>query len=665
MYTANSNYQKNIEQPIAIGPDNKLVETCGPISWPNEFFVPIFPDYNSAYIASFEVLLDDLDLCYQPEISLYSAISACKYIASSNFNLIFDPFLLDYKMPLPAPLVRSAYQWLEKSFLKATDPTLLNKPGLASNIIELEEAIKILQEDQQAQSPKFYGRGLASLSGDETSALKVVYEKTRPSGPLEVPIDFQYPVTLELSFTLKQKNKLYAQLYNDTIDTDIVTPKKIIDHLNQLEDESLAGGYEGLTTIQSLKATVDSKSPDPKEGTSGGHQETSNSKAEAALNQGSQEPVSTTLSEAKKLEFEESDKIIISRLKDQVSVLSDKFINIKISTFNLNRKRYRLTKKNQALTEQLNEVTKDLEECKKQLKLVVAERKEIKQAFQDRSDELQLTKNKVEEYKNKALENVEILERQTEKLGTLTHTNAELNEKLNQVLNELEDFKKNPSDIIDENLALKKLLEDFEARENDFKEELNGKTEALNLTNQMLQESNKLNAELKTDLMGAGQWLVPETLNDVVEAGKRYYSNKLIFHELLNQSISAFAQSDNFLKTRMVQEAVKFIKALAEKLHPMKFADENNNSIDTNAFRNATGIPLSMTERRGTKRDQALEDARTCFYKGEKITFYPHLKSTIQGKEFRLHFQFIENERKILICHLGQHLPTAGTIRLS
>jgi hypothetical protein len=178
----------------------------------------------------------------------------------------------------------------------------------------------------------------------------------------------------------------------------------------------------------------------------------------------------------------------------------------------------------------------------------------------------------------------------------------------------------------------------------------------------MLQEVHKQNAELRTDLEGAGKWIVPETLSDVVDAGKRYYSHKLVFHERINLSINSFAQTDNLLKSRLVQEAVRFVKALAEKLHPMKF-EENN--LDQAAFLNATGIPFTMTERRGTKRDQVLEDARTCFYKGEKITFYPHLKSKIQGKEFRVHFQFIESERKILICHMGQHLPTAGTMRLS
>jgi hypothetical protein len=71
-----------------------------------------------------------------------------------------------------------------------------------------------------------------------------------------------------------------------------------------------------------------------------------------------------------------------------------------------------------------------------------------------------------------------------------------------------------------------------------------------------------------------------------------------------------------------------------------------------------------MTERRATKRERELEALRTCDYNGKKILFFPHLKSSVQGIEFRIHFQFLDEEKKILICHLGGHLPTSYTRRM-
>ena len=109
---------------------------------------------------------------------------------------------------------------------------------------------------------------------------------------------------------------------------------------------------------------------------------------------------------------------------------------------------------------------------------------------------------------------------------------------------------------------------------------------------------------------------------------------------------------------RAAAEAVKMLKALAECLHPLKFELD---CFSEERFQNETGIALSMTESRASKRDKAIEETRVCYYQGRQITFYPHLKKSVQGVSMRLHFQFLEHERKIIICHLGGHLPNAKT----
>ncbi len=179
--------------------------------------------------------------------------------------------------------------------------------------------------------------------------------------------------------------------------------------------------------------------------------------------------------------------------------------------------------------------------------------------------------------------------------------------------------------------------------------------ESLNQLTQELLLKNKRIAELRAELEAAGEWFYPETVAEACEAAQARYGARLVFHERVAQTVAEFSLKDDLKATA---EAVRMFKALAECLHPMKF---ERDGFSEEQFRNETGLVLSMTESRASKRDKAIEDTRVCYYQGRKITFYPHLKKTVQGIQMRLHFQFLTDEKKILICHLGEHLPNAKT----
>lgn len=183
--------------------------------------------------------------------------------------------------------------------------------------------------------------------------------------------------------------------------------------------------------------------------------------------------------------------------------------------------------------------------------------------------------------------------------------------------------------------------------------------ESLSQITQELALKDKRIAELRADLEAAGEWLYPESVSEACESARLRYASRLIFHERVAQTVAEFGLNNDL---RATAEAVKMFKALAERLHPMKFERDN---FSEEQFRDETGIPLSMTESKASKRDKAIEETRVCYYKGRKITFYPHLKRNIQGIQMRLHFQFLSDEKKILICHLGEHLPNAKTKYLS
>jgi hypothetical protein len=160
--------------------------------------------------------------------------------------------------------------------------------------------------------------------------------------------------------------------------------------------------------------------------------------------------------------------------------------------------------------------------------------------------------------------------------------------------------------------------------------------------------------ELDKNLQAAGDWPYPITLSEAWQTAANKYSSRLIFdEERIEKGLSIFSAHKN---PKIIAEAVKMLHSLAMILHPMKYRVKN---FSEELFLAEAGIELSMTESRATKRDKTMDEHRICHYKGREIFCYPHLKSSVGSFPLRLHFQFIDDEEKIIIGHLGGHLPNA------
>jgi uncharacterized phage infection (PIP) family protein YhgE len=303
------------------------------------------------------------------------------------------------------------------------------------------------------------------------------------------------------------------------------------------------------------------------------------------------------------------------------------------------------------LEEKLSLLNEKLEKANQDRESVKAELQQLHSEFVA----LKIEKIKIENEYNPCKE---LTQQLTDQINELTAQNQELNEKIDKANALIENFSKEPDDVWLENFELKQKWEDAENNALNLRSQLTAKNTAYNEISAQLQDAFSKLYAAKADLENAGEWIYPESLSDVVAAGTKYYASNLVFHDRVYQSIASFTAAQSEKKFRIIQEAVKMVKALADTMHRLKFV-ENNFSED--AFTNLTGIRFSMTERKITKNEKEIEKSRTLKYKGETIIFYPHLKSSIQGTELRIHFQFLENEQKILICHIGDHLPTAGT----
>ena len=161
-------------------------------------------------------------------------------------------------------------------------------------------------------------------------------------------------------------------------------------------------------------------------------------------------------------------------------------------------------------------------------------------------------------------------------------------------------------------------------------------------------------AELKNALAAAGKWDLPKTVLAAKHIAEARYSQQLIFHPRVEQTIDEFRLNENI---NAAFAAAEIFKVMAEVLQPMVF---DGTGFSEEKFKDETGIILSMTEGKASKRDPITEASRTCAFEGQEITFFPHIKDRIQGIEFRVHFSFLESG-KILICHVGEHLPNAKT----
>ena len=108
-----------------------------------------------------------------------------------------------------------------------------------------------------------------------------------------------------------------------------------------------------------------------------------------------------------------------------------------------------------------------------------------------------------------------------------------------------------------------------------------------------------------------------------------------------------------------LREAWSCLWATALHLPRIMFRERAGNPEQ--AFREATGLDLAMSEGKLTQRDKALMRLRRDSYEGREIDITPHVKS---GPTFRLYFAVDTAQQRIIVGHCGDHLDTAGTRRM-
>lgn len=147
--------------------------------------------------------------------------------------------------------------------------------------------------------------------------------------------------------------------------------------------------------------------------------------------------------------------------------------------------------------------------------------------------------------------------------------------------------------------------------------------------------------------------VLPTNLGQVAEAARRFFP-RLVITE------AALESARDYSECKSVCEAWEMLWHMNHALFRMKF-QEGQKELER-SFKNETGYELAMSEGRNTKRDNKLMSLRVRRLGEREFDITPHLKHmNNEPKSVRIYFAFDEDGKKIVVGHIGRHIPNATT----
>lgn len=144
---------------------------------------------------------------------------------------------------------------------------------------------------------------------------------------------------------------------------------------------------------------------------------------------------------------------------------------------------------------------------------------------------------------------------------------------------------------------------------------------------------------------------LPTSLEQAAETAARFFS-KLVITE------KALESARDYSECRSIVEAWEMLRHMNDALHRLKF-DEGQKDLER-SFKDQTGYELAMSEGRNTKRDNKLMNLRILRIGDREYDITPHLKHmNNEPKSVRIYFAFDEDIKKIVVGHIGRHIPNA------
>lgn len=146
---------------------------------------------------------------------------------------------------------------------------------------------------------------------------------------------------------------------------------------------------------------------------------------------------------------------------------------------------------------------------------------------------------------------------------------------------------------------------------------------------------------------------LPANLEQVAKAAAKFFSKLIITDKALESAC-------DYSECKSIGEAWEMLRHMNDTLYRLKFGDGQKEL--ERSFKNETGYELAMSEGRNTKRDNKLMNLRILRVGDREYDITPHLKHmNNEPKSVRIYFAFDEESKKIVVGHIGKHIPNATT----
>lgn len=145
---------------------------------------------------------------------------------------------------------------------------------------------------------------------------------------------------------------------------------------------------------------------------------------------------------------------------------------------------------------------------------------------------------------------------------------------------------------------------------------------------------------------------LPESLAEVAVAASRCFPHLII----TDRAVDA---AKDYSECKSVGETWEMLRHLEVCMYRLRFVDEGQKDLER-TFRDETGYDLAMSEGAKTKQDKKLMRLRKIEHGGREYDITPHVKHlNNEPKAVRIYFAFDEDAKKIVVGHIGRHIPNA------
>ncbi len=148
-----------------------------------------------------------------------------------------------------------------------------------------------------------------------------------------------------------------------------------------------------------------------------------------------------------------------------------------------------------------------------------------------------------------------------------------------------------------------------------------------------------------------------KNLHDLVDIFSRIFTDRLIFSEEAGKSAADYTQF------KVLDRAFDMLYHVGTTLFNLKFEEDHPGDIATR-FYNLSGFEFATSEGKQSKKDKSIRASRQITVNGKQYEIWPHIKfGNKPPKILRVYFAFDDDQKKIVIGHVGKHLKNATTRR--